>query len=227
MSARLASAPKTPPTAVEIGKACGSLRLRCDEALAEKLTAYLGELEKWNRRINLVSPDAWPDMLALCADSWHLADFLGSLSQLPESPRCLDMGAGSGLPGIPLRMLWQPGEYHLVEIRGKRAIFLRTVLARLDLPGTSVFEGKAEDALERYAPVDLVLSRAFMPWPKFLDLVAPGLAPHGLALIMSSDPPPDTPHAPESGIWRLTASLGYQAPVEGGKPRWLWALARS
>lgn len=225
MNAPVASASASGLTPAAVLMACTSLGLSCDEALARSLAVYLSELEKWNRRINLVSPDTWPRMLELCADSWHLAAFLERLPGLPPSPRTLDLGAGAGLPGIPLRMLWHPGEYHLVEIRGKRAVFLRTVLGRLRLPGTHLFEGRAEDALSALTPVDIALSRAFMPWPRFLELVRPHLGGGGLALVMASEPPPELPELPDTaGGWRLAAAREYQAPGGRERSRWLWAV---
>lgn len=198
-------------------RACAGLGLDCDPPLAEKLAIYLGTLQKWNTRMNLVGPAQWPQVLAeLVVDSWHLRPLLATLP-LPARPLCLDLGAGAGLPGIPLRLLWQEGRYLLVELRGKRAMFLQQVLALLPLPGTEVFEGRAEEALSRHAPVDLVLSRAFMPWPALLELIAPHLAPAGCTVIMANTPAPD----PLPPTWRLLSSAAYTA---GGKERHLWAL---
>ncbi len=90
-----------------------------------------------------------------------------------------DLGAGAGIPGIPLRILWQLGVYTMIEVRQKRCFFLNTALASLRLPETFVFHGKAEDFMDKkkekgiYA--DLILSRAFMPFEKMLPFVAPYL----------------------------------------------------
>ncbi len=223
MNAAVASASASGATPARVLAACKDLGLSCDEALARSLALYLNELEKWNRRINLVSPDTWTKMLELCADSWHLATFLEQLPDLPPAPRTLDLGAGAGLPGIPLRMLWHKGEYHLVEIRGKRAVFLRTVLGRLRLLDTHLFEGRAEDALSALTPVDLALSRAFMPWPRFLELVRPHLGAGGLVLVMASEPPPGFHDA---GGWRLVVAQEYQTPGDREHSRWLWAMKK-
>lgn len=78
------------------------------EAL-EPLGVYLEMLCQWNKAMNLVGPHSWQDMLTrLVADSFHLASFLDSLS-VPAAPLTWDLGAGAGLPGIPLRMLWTKG----------------------------------------------------------------------------------------------------------------------
>ena len=43
---------------------------------------------------------------------------------LPESPETWDLGAGAGIPGIPLRLVWDSGTFTLVEVREKRVLFL-------------------------------------------------------------------------------------------------------
>lgn len=183
---------------------------------AGSLAAYLGLLEKWNRSTNLVGPRDWREMFStLVLDSFHLAGFLETLP-LPEAPLCLDLGAGAGLPGIPLRVLWQRAAYHLVEVREKRAAFLRVCLGTLKLPGTFVFAGRAEDATRKLGAADLVLSRAFLPWAELLPLARPMLAPGGRLVVLANEPPPDLPYG-----WRLTAQLAYAA---AGKPRYFWGL---
>ncbi|HDQ40421.1 MAG TPA: 16S rRNA (guanine(527)-N(7))-methyltransferase RsmG [Desulfonatronum sp.] len=135
-----------------------------DQALG--LDRYLQMLLKWNKRVNLVGPGSWQTILAdLVADSWQLADYLETLP-LPEAPRTADLGAGAGLPGIPLRLFWTAGDYHLVEIRQKRSAFLLQAVSALGLQRTFVRLQRAEQALPALAPVELCLSRAFMPWPR-------------------------------------------------------------
>jgi len=196
---------------------------------AQLLAVYLSQLMKWNRKMNLIGPSQWRAAFdTLVVDSLFLADFLAGL-KLPTKPLCLDLGAGAGLPGIPLRTIWQDGEYWLVEIREKRAMFMRSALGRLKLPGTNVFHGKAEDALARLAEsghqatADLILSRAFMPWPKLLDFIrpmlrSPGPCP-GTAVLLANSPPPDESELPDG--WSLADMASY--PVAGAE-RFFWSL---
>jgi 16S rRNA (guanine527-N7)-methyltransferase len=125
-------------------------------------------------------------------DSFHLAALIHSL-KLPAAPICWDFGAGAGLPGIPLRLLWQEGEYIMVEARKKRVLFLQAVLARLALPGIRVSPCRVEDFMASAAPAHLLLSRAFMPWEKLLALAAGHLAPAGVTIFMASSPAPQLP----------------------------------
>lgn len=186
---------------------------RCDRAgfvlspeQASSLAAYLELLLHWNSRINLVGARSWGEALDdLILDSFHLAAFL---SGLPLSARTdiqtWDLGSGAGLPGIPLRMIWPNGEYWLVEAREKRALFLSTVLARIPLPGTRVFRGRAETFMPG-RKADLVISRAFMPWPRVLDLVKPHLAEGGTVILMTGE------KVGRAGEWRVEKSLAYRS----------------
>lgn len=206
------------PTPAQVAAAACSLGRVLDTAQATGLCRYLDLLLVWNQRMNLVGPYDWHTILAeLVADSWVLADFLRNLS-LPEAPRTVDLGAGAGLPGLPLRLFWTPGMYHLVEIRRKRTAFLLQALSAMGLQQTRVLPQRAETALPALAPVDLCLSRAFLPWAKLLELIKPWLAPGAAVVIMAKDPPPDA-LGPD---WTLIAAHCYQV---ADKRRYFWGLA--
>ncbi len=187
---------------------------------AEALAEYLNLLVKWNKSMNLVGPAGWNEVFdSLIVDSLYLADFLNSLD-VTESPVTLDLGAGAGLPGIPLRCVWQKGIYHLVESRQKRSIFMRTALRSMKLPRTEVFQGRAENMPEEVVPADLVLSKAFMPWKELLPFVGPMLREKGRVVILSNDPAPDALEVESLGFM-LEKSQEYDA---GDKVHYFWSL---
>ncbi|MBI9079362.1 MAG: 16S rRNA (guanine(527)-N(7))-methyltransferase RsmG [Pseudodesulfovibrio sp.] len=220
---------KMNPKPADVVAASKKLRRPVEPEQAELLAEYLNQLVKWNKKMNLVGPSDWKTIFdTLVVDSLFLADFMTGLD-LPDKPLCLDLGAGAGLPGIPLRTLWQKGDYWLVEIRDKRAMFMRSVLGKLNLPGTSVFHGKAEDALERLtesgceSSADVILSRAFMPWPKLLDFIHPMLRNEdsrcGVAIILANTPPPAESELPKG--WILDNPASYPAAK---RKRFFWSL---
>lgn len=188
-----------------------------EEALA-LLSGYLDMLAAWNRALNLVGcGDGKTITSNLIGDSFHLAYFLDGILHDKAAPQIADLGAGAGLPGIPLRMVWQKGSYAMVEIREKRALFLANVLSRLKLPRTRIFREDAKKFLAANAGLDCVLSRAFKPWPEILKMCAPYLAPDGLVVIMANQPPPDSADG-----WETAAAYPYRA---GDKSRWFWAMS--
>lgn len=215
-----------PPARAEIRAEAARLGRPVDENLAQGLETYLGLLLKWNRSMNLVGRVAWPGVFAdLVMDSLRLADFLEGLG-LPPAPLCLDFGAGAGLPGIPLRLAWDRGRYLLVETRERRAAFLRTAVGAV-LPGrgTEVFEGRVEGLPPELCAADLILSRAFLPWPEYLGLARTRLAPGGRVLVMASGPPPGAEdiRARAPGF-ALAASQAYPAPA-GERHFWVFTPA--
>lgn len=205
-----------PPAA--LAAQCRALGCAVPETALEPLRIYLELLTQWNTVMNLVGTRRWQDTLRiLVADSFYLAEFLDGLP-LPDAPCVWDPGAGAGLPGLPLRMVWQRGEYTLIEAREKRALFLSTALARLRLPRTTVFQGRLEAFCARASrPVDVVVSRAFLPWPQVLALVEKSLAPDAHVVFLAlEEPPASLPDA-----WQVAAARRYAA---GDDIRWFWAL---
>ena len=96
----------------ELARLVAATGAEVPQAALEPLAEYLEMLCQWNKAMNLVGPHTWQDIFGrLAVDSFHLADFLNKLD-LPEAPLCWDLGAGAGLPGIPLRMVWRRGAHH-------------------------------------------------------------------------------------------------------------------
>ncbi len=203
------------------------------------IDSYMDILLHWNKVMNLVGAVQKQELFeTLIVDSLHLAHFLDRLP-LVSSPICWDLGAGAGLPGIPLRTIWQRGQYWLVESREKRALFLQTVLARLFLKNTHVFHGRAEHFMSKHGNADLIVSRAFMPWRELLcfvrahlntqnsvqdthDITQGRLATQGqLVLLLRENVTQNmlTEHAPE---WRIVHSAAYHV---GDITRYFFSLA--
>ena len=161
---------------------------------------------------------SWRQAAELAQDSLPLARLLDQLPP-PAAPRVWDLGAGAGLPGIPLRCVWKKGRYWLVEAREKRALFLRQAVFSLKLGGTEVFMGRAEDFMAREGACDVLVSRAFMPWEKLLAFAGPRVAGGGFAVFMLNE---SLQGRPLPAGWRLYAEAVYEA---GDKRRQLCALA--
>lgn len=201
---------------------CRALRCPVPEEALAPLELYLDLLMRHRRVVNLVGAATRGEALALCADSFFAASFLEGLP-FPENAQIWDLGAGAGLPGIPLRMVWRRGEYTMVESREKRALFLRTALAHLKLPRVDVAHERAEKFFEhmkaRGKTADCIISRAFMPWQEMLPFVRKALGPGGRVCIFANFPPPFT--LPED--WEAEAQCAYT--TDRGERR-IWALRR-
>jgi 16S rRNA (guanine527-N7)-methyltransferase len=94
--------------------------------------------------------------------------FLDSLlfrALLPLAPlRVLDIGAGAGIPGVPLRMVDPRLSLTLIESRRKPVSFLHALTRELAMPDISVHHGRAEGVISEVSGLtgefDVVLTRA-------------------------------------------------------------------
>ena len=208
----------------DINKTCAALGFALSDAALVAIASYLTLLVKWNRMMNLVGPSDWEDILSsLVIDSLYLADFIQALP-LPEHPECRDLGAGAGLPGLPLRMIWQKGAYTLVEAREKRTLFLRSCLAAAPLPGVFVYHGRAEAFMASAVHAHLTVSRAFLPWERVLELVSPYTDEGGFCLFLTLSPLPSSLPPCLQKEWRLFGEKRYTVCKS---ERYFWALQKT
>ncbi len=163
----------TPEAALSQGLAELAPRLPAPlpEGAPAKLMAYLELLAKWNRTHNLT---AIRDPLR--SVSHHLLDSLAVLPELPPGALA-DVGAGGGLPGIPIAIAEPARRVALNDANQKKGAFLRQAVIELRLGNAEVQVGRVEDwkPLERFA---VVISRGFAELAQFVSscrhLVAPG-----------------------------------------------------
>ncbi|MBR4741421.1 MAG: 16S rRNA (guanine(527)-N(7))-methyltransferase RsmG [Desulfovibrio sp.] len=177
------------------------------------ITTYLNMVLKWNKAINLTGYQTAEEILQfLVTDSLYVARFLKTLN-LPTPLQTLDVGAGAGFPGIPLRIVWHQGLYTLIERREKRALFLANVLANLNLPETLLFRGSVENIAVQ---ADLIISKAFLPWQKLLPFIRPLLKQESILIVLT------TQACPNLASWTLCHEMHYTLEQ---KQRFLWAIS--
>jgi 16S rRNA (guanine527-N7)-methyltransferase len=100
--------------------------------------------------------------------------------------RCIDIGSGGGLPGLPLAIVFPMLHVTLLESAGKKAAFLREVAAELRLTNVSVIAARAEDAaraVDTRDTFDLAVARALAPLDVALELCLPFVKPGGLLVL--------------------------------------------
>ncbi|MGC9023604.1 MAG: 16S rRNA (guanine(527)-N(7))-methyltransferase RsmG, partial [Chloroflexia bacterium] len=91
------------------------LGLALEPTQRERFRRYYRELLDWNRRVNLTAIVGWEEVQAQ-----HFFDSLTCLPHLPprvwEAPyRMVDIGAGAGFPGLPLKILLPHAGLTLIE----------------------------------------------------------------------------------------------------------------
>jgi len=149
---------------------------------------YLELLIQWNRAQRLTGFRSRADMV-----HGLLEDSLLFLSVLPPRPlRLVDIGAGAGIPGLPLRIVDSRIALTLIEAKRKRVSFLRAVVRELELEGdVKVIEGRAESVASMIAaeagPFDVAVARSVGSIQTLRPLAERYLVPRG-RLILSGGP---------------------------------------
>jgi len=148
---------------------------------------YLDLFLRWNQVHRMTALDSAADVLREL--------FLGSLlflALLPARPlKIVDIGAGAGIPGLPLRLA-DPGiALTLVESRRKRVSFLRAACRELRVPDVAVKEARAEELTQQEPDLrgafDVVVTRAVAPPVGLLPAALGYLKPGGL--FIAAGPP--------------------------------------
>ncbi len=137
--------------------------LSLDDQQASLLERYVGLLQEWNTKINLISrrdaENVWT------AHILHALSILFSV-QMPPRIRVLDLGSGGGLPGIPLAIARPDLTVVLLDSVAKKMRAVGDIISRLGLQNVSVVCARAEDAVRRKdcaGMFDCVVARAVAP----------------------------------------------------------------
>jgi len=144
---------------------------------------YYRELLAWNERVNLTAILEW--------EAVQLQHFLDSLTCAlvlpPESGHSpytiVDVGAGAGFPGLPLKILLPHARLALVESVRKKATFLRHAVQALGMGDVEVLVVRAEEAgrsLSHREAYDLAVSRAVAALPTLVEYCLPLVRVGGL-----------------------------------------------
>lgn len=140
-----------------------------DEA-HKSLQAYVGELLKWNRTVNLIGrsteDNVWEN---------HIRDSL-ELFPYIEADHCLtviDIGSGGGIPAIPLSILLPGRKFYLTDRDSKKLAFLEYAAGMLRI------KASVEDLNRKFifGQECIIISRAYSSVRniiKWADEHAPG-----------------------------------------------------
>lgn len=180
-------------------------------ALTPRQTAalrdYAAMLRQWNQRVRLVA-DASPDVVL----RKHIVDSLACVMAgcLDRSSSIVDIGAGAGLPGIPLAIaLGAP--VTLVEATRKKAMFLEAAATALRLDNACVVHGRAEDLgrSQLRESFDCAIARGVAPLEVVLEYCLPLVRVGGCAVAQKGRP----------GEKELSAGAAAAGLLGGGSPR--------
>lgn len=156
------------------------LAARVSRETRQRLEIIVRQIEKWQPRINLVSPSSLPAI-------WerHVGDSLQLVDLAQDVKRWLDLGSGGGFPGLVVAAsMAEKADFLmvLVESSAKKSAFLRETARLATLP-VEVQHKRIEDfAAQESEPFDIVSARALAPLSLLLDLAEPFLAAGAVGL---------------------------------------------
>jgi 16S rRNA (guanine527-N7)-methyltransferase len=181
---------------------------------------YLDLLLIWNQAVRLTALESAREIV-----DGLFSDSLLFLARLPPRPlRVVDIGAGAGIPGVPLRIVDPEIRLTLVEARRKRVSFLGALKRALGLEDLEVIEGRAEvvvrQIVESGGQFDVVIARAVAPPAELVPTALSYLKAGGC--FIASGPPADklagVTGLPLSARWEI-----HDFPVLGLKRAFLVA----
>ena len=142
-----------------VASSARELGLTIEESHAEQFIRYLAHLIEWNKVINLTAIIDPKEIMIK-----HFVDSLVALvaTSFPQHSMVLDVGAGGGFPGIPLKIVRPDLRLALVEPVQKKCSFLNSVIGLLKLHGVCTFDGTIEQYAKRPISqvIDMVVVRA-------------------------------------------------------------------
>lgn len=140
--------------------------------ILQQFLRYRQELLDWNTRVNLTAITNPEEVL--------IKHFLDSLSLLivydRSEARLLDIGAGAGFPGLPLKIVRPQWQVVLLEATGKKVAFLQHIIEILQLENVVAVHARAEEVGHRQeyrTTFDVVTARAVASLPALLEYAAP------------------------------------------------------
>jgi len=148
-----------------------ALSLQLTDEQIEKLVRYVELIGKWNKVYNLTAIRDPLEMVTL-----HILDSLSVLNIVKDkqASAMLDVGAGAGLPSIPLAICLPQMRIIAIDAVQKKVSFMRHAKGELGLTRFSVEVGRVEK-LEKHKlgladGFDLIISRAFSEIGLFINL---------------------------------------------------------
>lgn len=179
--------------------------------LVEKLEVYYQLLTKWNAKINLTAFRLTPEGDDAAIDRL-LVEPIAAARYVPENARTLlDAGSGGGSPALPLKLASNNLSLRMVEVKTRKAVFLREAVRALGLRDTEVETSRFEELLPRaelHEALDLVSIRAVRIEIATLNTLQAFLRPGGKIMLFRGASKNDLEDSPPPPLaWMATFPL--------------------
>jgi 16S rRNA (guanine527-N7)-methyltransferase len=178
-----------------------SAGISLEAALVESLETYYQLLTKWNAKINLTAFRLTPEGNDEAIDRLLIEPVVAARYVQENARTLLDAGSGGGSPAIPLKLASPNLALRMVEVKTRKAVFLREAVRTLGLRDAIVETSRFEELLPRaelHEALDLVSIRAVRIETRTLNTLQAFLRPGGKLLLfrgsgkseLEESPPP-------------------------------------
>jgi 16S rRNA (guanine527-N7)-methyltransferase len=161
----------------------------------------------------------------------HLADSLVALDleALRGADAVLDLGAGAGVPGLPLAIARPEARFTLLEASARKCAFIERAIEVIGVSAAEVVHDRAESFAAGRGRYDVVTARAVAPPAVTVEYAAPLLRVGGAVILWRGRREPEadaalSTAAAELGLGELAIRRVH--PYEGAENRHLYVLRK-
>jgi len=188
------------------------------ERVIHTFEEYLEALKNENSKVNLVSRETQ------ARDYWskHFLDSILLIRFLNFSKKIiLDFGAGGGLPGIPLKIIFPDASVYLLDSRQKKVGSIRNIIKKLDLKRCFTIVSRLEDLQDNWADTfDIIVCRAVKILPEYKDKMFQLLKNEGRIYLYKSKKLDDIAQFENYKIYDVShQSIGERKIIEIMRPK--------
>lgn len=176
------------------------------EQLSGRLTAYYDLLFRWNRKINLTALSDADEAI----DRLLLEPLIAAKHFPSAIVAVMDVGSGGGSPAIPMKLAVSGSSLTMVEVKARKAAFLREAVRSLALDRTVVETSRYEELLARpelHEAFDVLSLRAVRVEVRTLLTLQAFIKPAGLLFMFRGPSGPDSPDLVPPLRWVTTVPL--------------------
>ena len=158
------------------------LGINISSQVIAKEVAFVDELMRWNKKINLTAIKDHDEVLEK-----HLLDSLVLNNFLGDGCKVLDLGSGGGFPGLVLAIANSKVKVVSVESVGKKVNFQKHIKRLFSIDNFKPIGDRVENLLMREdfkSEFDIVTARAFASLEAIVGMSEPLLAAQGKIIAM-------------------------------------------
>lgn len=196
---------------------CKNINIDITEEIFYKLDKYKDLLIEWNKKFNLTTIIEEKDIFLK-----HFFDslYLSTECDFTDKKIC-DIGTGAGFPGIVLAIVFNKGNFTLMESNNKKILFLEAVKADLGLNNVNIISARAEDYGKKNREIfDVITCRAVSALNIILELSTSMLKIGGRFIPLKSNVEEELKNARcniDKLSYKLIKETEYELPIEKSK----------